>query len=85
MQQLGATLRQTLLLTLIAQDNINLNKLGVRLINAQFYKPKQTNMNRLKTPQEKANERYKAESIKPLYAFIIVCVAFLITAILQNI
>jgi hypothetical protein len=42
-------------------------------------------MNKLKTPQEKANKRYKAESIKPLYAFIIVCVAFLITAILQNI
>ena len=42
-------------------------------------------MNRLKTPQEKANERYKAESIKPIYAFIIVCVAFLITAIIQNI
>jgi hypothetical protein len=57
----------------------------VRLINAQFIKPKTTNMNRLKTPQEKANERYAQESIKPLYAFIIVCVAFLITAILQNI
>ena len=42
-------------------------------------------MNRLKTPQEKANERYQAESIKPIYAFIIVCVAFIITAILQNI
>jgi hypothetical protein len=57
----------------------------VRLINAQFFKPKQTNMNKLKTPQEKANERYQAESIKPMYAFIIVCIAFLITAILQNI
>lgn len=42
-------------------------------------------MNKLKTPQEKANERYKAESIQPIYAFIIVCVAFIITAILQNI
>jgi hypothetical protein len=42
-------------------------------------------MNRLKTPQEKANERYAQESIKPLYAFIIVLIAFLITAILQNI
>ena len=42
-------------------------------------------MNKLKTSQEKANERYAQESIKPLYAFIIVCVAFLITAILQNI
>jgi hypothetical protein len=41
-------------------------------------------MNKLKTPQQKANERYQAESIKPIYAFIIVCVAFLITAILQN-
>jgi hypothetical protein len=41
MQQLGATLRQTLLLTLIAQDNINLNKLGVRLFNAQFLNQKQ--------------------------------------------
>ena len=39
----------------------------------------------LETPQEKANERYKAESIKPMYAFIIICIAFLITAILQNI
>jgi len=48
-------------------------------------KPKQTNMNKLKTPQEKANERYKAESIQPIYAFLIVCVAFIITAILQNI
>ena len=42
-------------------------------------------MNKLKTQQEKANERYQAESIKPMYAFIIVCIAFLITAILQNI
>jgi hypothetical protein len=42
-------------------------------------------MNKLKTPQEKAQERYEAESIKPIYAFIIVCVAFLITAILQKI
>ena len=41
-------------------------------------------MNRLKTPQEKANEQYARESIKPMYAFIIVCIAFLITAILQN-
>jgi hypothetical protein len=57
----------------------------VRLINAQFNKPKQTNMNRLKTQQEKANERYAQESIKPMYAFIIVLIAFLITAILQNI
>jgi hypothetical protein len=46
---------------------------------------KQTNMNKLKTPQQKANERYQAESIKPIYAFLIVCVAFIITAILQNI
>ncbi len=42
-------------------------------------------MNRLKTSQEKANERYQSESIKPMYAFIIVLIAFLITAILQNI
>jgi hypothetical protein len=42
-------------------------------------------MNRLKTPQQKANEQYARESIKPLYAFIIVCVVFIITAILQNI
>jgi hypothetical protein len=42
-------------------------------------------MNKLKTPQQKANERYAQESIKPMYAFIIVCVAFLITAILQNV
>ena len=42
-------------------------------------------MNRLKTPQEKANEQYARESIKPLYAFIIICVAFIITAIFQNI
>jgi hypothetical protein len=42
-------------------------------------------MNRLKTPQQKANEQYVRESIKPMYAFIIVCIAFLITAILQNI
>lgn len=41
-------------------------------------------MNRLKSPQEKANERYAQESIKPMYAFIIVCVAFIITAILEN-
>jgi hypothetical protein len=41
-------------------------------------------MNKLKTPQEKANERYANESIKPMYAFIIICIAFLITAILQN-
>lgn len=42
-------------------------------------------MNKLKSPQEKANERYAKESIKPMYAFIIVCMAFLITAIMQNI
>lgn len=42
-------------------------------------------MNKLKSPQEKANERYAQESINPMYAFIIVCVAFLITAIMQNI
>jgi hypothetical protein len=41
-------------------------------------------MNRLKTPQQKANERYAQESIKPMYAFIIVCVAFIITALLEN-
>jgi len=41
-------------------------------------------MNRLKSPQQKANERYAQDSIKPMYAFIIVCVAFLITAILEN-
>ena len=42
-------------------------------------------MNKLKTQQQKANERYAQESIKPIYAFIIICIAFLITAILQNI
>lgn len=41
-------------------------------------------MNRLKSPQEKANERYAQESIKPMYAFIIVCVAFIITALIEN-
>jgi len=41
-------------------------------------------MNRLKTPQQKANERYAQESMNPMYAFMIVCVAFLITAIMQN-
>jgi hypothetical protein len=41
-------------------------------------------MNRLKTPQQKANERYAQESIKPIYAFIIVLFAFLVTAIMQN-
>jgi hypothetical protein len=41
-------------------------------------------MNRLKSPQEKANELYAQESIKPMYAAIIVCIAFIITAILQN-
>ena len=41
-------------------------------------------MNKLKTQQQKANERYAQESIKPLYAFIILCVAFIITAIFQN-
>ena len=42
-------------------------------------------MNKLKTKQQKANERYAQESIKPMYAFIIVLMAFIITAILQNI
>jgi hypothetical protein len=41
-------------------------------------------MNRLKTPQQKANERYAQESINPMYAFIIVLFAFLVTAIMQN-
>ena len=49
-----------------------------------IYKPITNNMNKLKTPQQKANERYAQESIKPMYAFIIVCVAFLVTAIMQN-
>jgi hypothetical protein len=41
-------------------------------------------MNRLKTPQQKAQERYAQESIKPLYAGILIAVAFLLTAIIEN-
>jgi hypothetical protein len=41
-------------------------------------------MNKLKTPQEKANERYAQESINPVYAVIIICFALLVTAIMQN-
>lgn len=41
-------------------------------------------MNKLKTPQQKAKERYEADCIKPLYAFIVVSMAFIITAILEN-
>lgn len=41
-------------------------------------------MNTLKTPQQKANERYRSESINPLYAGIIVMVALLFTALIEN-
>lgn len=41
-------------------------------------------MNRLKSEQDRANERYAKESIKPIYAVIVICFAFIITAILQN-
>jgi hypothetical protein len=41
-------------------------------------------MNTLKTPQQKANERYRSESINPLYAGIILAVAFVLTAIIEN-
>lgn len=41
-------------------------------------------MNTLKTPQQKANERYRQESINPLYAGIIVMVALLFTALIEN-
>lgn len=41
-------------------------------------------MNTLKSPQQKANERYQAESIKPLYAGIIVLIALLFTALIEN-
>ena len=64
------------------------NQNGSKQINflkyTKIFQTKTNNMNKLKTPQQKANERYAQESIKPMYAFIIVCVAFLVTAILQN-
>jgi len=41
-------------------------------------------MNKLKTHQQKAKERYIQESIKPVYAVIIICFALLVTAIMQN-
>jgi hypothetical protein len=41
-------------------------------------------MNKLKSPQQKANERYAQESIKPIYAYLIILCAFLVTAIMQN-
>jgi hypothetical protein len=57
---------------------------GVRHLKRTFFLTNNLIMNKLKSPQQKANERYAQESIKPMYAFIIVCVAFLITAIMQN-
>lgn len=41
-------------------------------------------MNTLKSPQQKANERYRQESINPLYAGIIVMIALLFTALIEN-
>jgi hypothetical protein len=41
-------------------------------------------MNKLKSPQQKANERYAQESIKPVYAVIIICFALIITALLES-
>jgi hypothetical protein len=41
-------------------------------------------MNKLKTPQQKANERYAQESIKPMYAAIVVFFALIITALLES-
>jgi hypothetical protein len=41
-------------------------------------------MNKLKSAQQKANERYAQESIKPIYAYLIILCALLITAIIEN-
>lgn len=48
-------------------------------------------MNRLKTPQEKQLEQYKKsfdqykkDSINPMYAFILVGVALILTALIEN-
>ena len=56
----------------------------MRHLKRTFFLTNNLIMNKLKSPQQKANERYAQESIKPMYAFIIVCVAFLVTAIMQN-
>jgi len=49
-----------------------------------LYKQTKNYMNKLKTHQQKAKERYIQESIKPVYAVIIICFALLVTAIMQN-
>ena len=47
-------------------------------------KPKQTNMNRLKTLQEKRNEQYKAESLSGKWFWYIMGAALLLTALIEN-
>ena len=47
-------------------------------------KPKQTNMNRLKTLQEKRNEQYKAESLSGKWFWYIMGGALLLTALIEN-
>ena len=45
---------------------------------------KKTNMNRLKTLQEKRNEQYKAESLTGKWFWYIMGGALLLTALIEN-
>jgi hypothetical protein len=41
-------------------------------------------MNRLKSPQEKANEQYKKESLSGIWFWYIMGIALLLTALIEN-
>ena len=49
-----------------------------------LYNKTKTNMNRLKTLQEKRNEQYKAESLSGKWFWYIMGVALLLTALIEN-
>jgi hypothetical protein len=56
----------------------------MRIIKSQFLNQKQTNMNKLKTLQEKRNEQYKAESLSGKWFWYIMGAALLLTALIEN-
>ena len=52
--------------------------------NALFLNQKKPNMNRLKSPQEKANKQYKKESLSGIWFWYIMGIALLLTALIEN-
>jgi hypothetical protein len=56
-----------------------------RMITKHLNLPKQINMNKLKTKQDKLNEQYKAESLSGKWFWYIMGGALLLTALIENI